>query len=154
MGSRWSSLHSSSVVAQAARFAAVGVANTAVYYGSYLLLRLALSFLAADVLAVVVAMLFAFFAHSAITYRTRPTLRKLLLFPLGNIAGYLVLTLGAWALVRSGVNDRWAPLAAAAVSVPVTFVVLRLVLLGRRADEAAVNEPAGRPAGSGRGSSS
>src|SRR5438552_14882770 len=64
MTSRWSSLHSTSLVAQVARFAAVGVANTAVYYGSYLLLRQAMSFLAADILAVVVAMLFAFFAHS------------------------------------------------------------------------------------------
>ena len=119
MGSRWSSLHSPSIVAQAARFAGVGVANTIVYYGSYLLLRLALSFLVADIIAVVAAMLFAFFAHSFITYRTRPTLRKLLLFPFGNIAGYLVLTVGAWGLVRSGVNDRWAPLLPAAVSVPV-----------------------------------
>ena len=144
MKSRWSSLHSPSLVAQAARFAGVGVANTVVYYGSYLLLRQALSFLVADVLAVVIAMLFAFFAHSLITYRTRPTLRKLLLFPLGNIAGYLVLTVGAWGLVRAGLNDRWAPLLAAAVSVPVTFVVLRFVLTA----------PADRRAGSTRGSSS
>ena len=144
MGSRWSSLHSASLVAQAARFVAVGAANTIVYYGSYLLLRLALSFLVADVLAVVIAMLFAFFAHSAITYRTRPTLRKLLLFPFGNIAGYLVLTVGAWGLVKAGLNDRWAPLLAAGLSVPVTFVVLRYVLTG----------PADRRAGSPRGSSS
>ena len=144
MGSRWSSLHSPSIVAQAARFAGVGVANTIVYYGSYLLLRLAFSFLVADVIAVVVAMLFAFFAHSFITYRTRPTLRKLLLFPFGNIAGYLVLTVGAWGLVRTGLNDRWAPLLAAAVSVPVTFVVLRFVLTGRT----------DRPSGSQRGNSS
>jgi putative flippase GtrA len=144
MGSRWSSLHSPSVVAQAGRFAGVGVANTVVYYGSYLLLRLAFSFLVADILAVIVGMLFAFFAHSAITYRTRPTLKKLLLFPLGNIAGYLVLTVGAWGLVRSGLNDRWAPLLAAAVSVPVTFVVLRFILTG----------PDGRRAESQRGSSS
>ena len=101
------------------------------HVGSYLLLRPAMSFLVADLIAVVIAMLFAFFAHSAITYRTRPTVRKLLLFPLGNIAGYLVLTVGAWALVRSGMNDRWAPLLAAAVSVPVTFVVLRVIMLGR-----------------------
>src|SRR5947209_2669797 len=132
VGSRWSRpLHSPSLTAQVARFAAVGAANTAVYYGSYLLLRPAKSFLVADLVAVVIAMLFAFFAHSAITYRTRPTVRKLLLFPLGNIAGYLVLTVGAWALVRSGMNDRWAPLLAAAVSVPVTFVVLRVIMLGR-----------------------
>ena len=144
MGSRWSSLHGPSLIAQAARFAAVGAANTAVYYGSYLLLRLAFSFLVADVIAVVIAMLFAFFAHSAITYRTRPTLRKLLLFPFGNIAGYLILTVGAWGLVRAGLNDRWAPLLAAGVSVPVTFVVLRFVLTG----------PADRRAASSRGSSS
>lgn len=144
MRPRWSSLHSPSVVAQGARFAGVGAANTVVYYGSYLLLRQALSFLVADVIAVVIAMLFAFFAHSFITYRTRPTLKKLLLFPLGNFAGYLVLTVGAWGLVRSGLNDRWAPLLAAAVSVPVTFVVLRYVLTG----------PTDRRAGSTRGSSS
>lgn len=131
--SSWRSrLHSSSVLAQVGRFGAVGVANTAVYYGSYLLLRQALSFLVADVLAVVIAMLFAFFAHSLFTYRTRPTLRKLLLFPFGNITGYLVLTVGAWLLVRAGINDRWAPLLAGAVSIPITFVFLRLILLGRR----------------------
>ena len=136
MVSSWRShLRSSSVTAQVVRFGAVGLANTAVYYGSYLLLRLRLSFLVADVLAVVIAMLFAFFAHTLVTYRTRPTLRKLLLFPFGNITGYLVLTVGAWLLVRAGVDDRWAPLLAGAVSIPLTFVVLRVILLGRRHSE-------------------
>jgi putative flippase GtrA len=113
------------------RFALVGVVNTSTYYGCYLaLLHASLPYIAAHVLAFALSMIGSFFLTSYFTYRTRPTWRKFLLFPLTNAANFVITTAGVWLLVDvAGYSHRWAPLAAAAGAVPVTFLVSRAIML-------------------------
>lgn len=66
------------------RFAVVGVVNTTVYYGSYLLLRLVVPYIAAHLIAIVVAMVGSFLLNCYWTFRTPPTWRKFALFPSGT----------------------------------------------------------------------
>lgn len=66
---------------QIATFAVVGVVNTGLYYGLYLLLLTRLPYLLAHVLAFLLSMVGSFFLNARFTYRTRPTWRKFLLFP-------------------------------------------------------------------------
>ncbi|MDN3293123.1 GtrA family protein [Streptomyces ficellus] len=117
---------------QIVRFALVGVVNTATYYGCYLLL-LALTplpYVAAHVVAFLLAMTGSFFLNCRFTYRTRPTWRKFLLFPLTNAANFAITTSGVWLLVDvAGFSSRYAPLVAAAVAIPITFVVSRTIML-------------------------
>ncbi|WKK11343.1 GtrA family protein [Rhodococcus ruber] len=115
------------------RFALVGVLNTGVYYALYLLLRLVVPYLAAHVLAIVVSMVGSFFLNCYYTFRTRPTWRKFALFPLTNATNYIVTTVGIVLLVDGfGVDERIAPLVAAAAAVPVTFVLSRRILVRPR----------------------
>ena len=117
----------------AARFVLVGVLNTAVYYGTYLLLRLLLPYLAAHLLAVVVSMVGSFFLNCLWTFRTRPTWRKFALFPLTNLTNYVLVTGGVVVLVEGpGFDQRIAPLIAALAAVPVTYLLSRRLLAGRR----------------------
>lgn len=125
-------LRLSPLQAQVVRFGAVGVLNTLTYYGTYLLLHRVLPYLAAHVLAFLVSMCGAFLLHSWFTYRTRPTWRRFLLFPVTVAANFVITTLGVAVLVEGvGVDERAAPLLAALAAIPVTFLMTRAVLVGR-----------------------
>lgn len=118
------------LTAQMARFALVGVLNTGTYYGGYLVLLNWLPYIAAHVLAFVLSMTGSFFLNSRFTYRTRPTWRKFLLFPLTNAANFVITTGGIYLLVDlAGFSSRYAPLVAAAAAIPITFVVSRTIML-------------------------
>jgi putative flippase GtrA len=111
-------------------FAVVGVVNTAVYYCLYLLFLTRLPYLAAHILAFVISMMGSFFLNARFTYRTRPTWRKFLLFPLTNVTNFLVTTAGVYVIVDVlHAGSRFAPLLASAAAIPVTFVVSRWVML-------------------------
>ncbi|MFE6665921.1 GtrA family protein [Streptomyces sp. NPDC057697] len=118
------------VTAQMARFALVGVVNTGTYYGCYLVLLTWLPYIAAHVIAFALSMVGSFFLNSWFTYRTRPTWRKFLLFPLTNAANFVITTGGVYLLVDlAGFSSRYAPLVAAAAAIPITFVVSRTIML-------------------------
>ncbi|WP_024876260.1 GtrA family protein [Saccharomonospora piscinae] len=115
------------------RFAAVGAVNTATYVGLYLLLRPTMGYLAAHVVAFVLAMVGSYFLNCRFTFRTRPSLRTFLLFPLSNVTNFAVTSAGLYLLVEVlAVNERIAPLLAAAVAIPVTFLVAQSILTQRR----------------------
>ncbi|MER7762691.1 GtrA family protein [Streptomyces sp. NPDC097619] len=112
------------------RFALVGVVNTGTFFGLYLLLHPWLPYFAAYTLAFLLSMVGSFFLNTYFTYRTRPTWKKFLLFPLTNLTNYLVQSAGLYALVGwAGMDSRTAPLLAAAAAVPVTYLLSRRILL-------------------------
>ncbi|MGP3928094.1 MULTISPECIES: GtrA family protein [unclassified Streptomyces] len=112
------------------RFALVGVVNTGTYYALYRLLCLWLPYLAAHLGATLLSMVGSFFLNVRFTYRTDPTWRKFLLFPLTNVTNIVLTTAGIYLLVSVlGVDSRIAPLIAAAGAVPVTFLVARSILV-------------------------
>ncbi|MFE1960113.1 GtrA family protein [Streptomyces sp. NPDC059479] len=115
---------------QLLRFALVGVVNTGTYYACYLALLNRLPYVVSHVLAFLLSMVGSFFLTSRFTYRTRPTWRKFLLFPLTNAANFVITTSGVYLLVDvMRLSSRYAPLIAAAAAVPVTFVVSRTIML-------------------------
>ncbi|MFI6691860.1 GtrA family protein [Streptomyces sp. NPDC050433] len=131
---------------QLIRFALVGVVNTGTYYGCYLVLLTWLPYVAAHVAAFVLSMIGSFFLNSRFTYRTRPTWRKFLLFPLTNAANFTITTSGVYLLVDVlHFSSRYAPLIAAAAAIPITFVVSRTIML--RPDAADRPAPESAPVG-------
>ena len=119
------------------RFCAVGAINTGVYYGLYALFRQVCFYLLAHVVAFLAAMVLSYFLNCYFTFRIRPTLRKFLLFPLSNATNLLAQTAGLSLLVGAvGMNPEYAPLPAAVVAIPMTFVVARFVLAAGRTTSA------------------
>ncbi|MGP3983257.1 GtrA family protein [Streptomyces sp. KR80] len=124
------------------RFALVGVVNTGTYYVFYRLLHLWLPYLVAHVVATLLSMVGSFFLNVRFTYRTRPTWRKFLLFPLTNATNLLLTTVGVYVLVSTlGMDSRIAPLLAAAGAIPVTYLVSRLILVPSAPDAPAPTNP-------------
>ncbi|WP_369395064.1 GtrA family protein [Streptomyces sp. CG1] len=108
----------------------VGAINTAAYYCLYLLFLTRLPYLAAHTVAFLLSMVGSFFLNARFTYRTRPTWRKFLLFPLTNVSNFLITTAGVYVIVDVlHAGHRFAPLLASAAAIPVTFVVSRWVML-------------------------
>ena len=91
-------------------------------------------------------MVCSFLLNAHFTYRTRPTWRKFLLFPLTQATNYGVQSVGLVALVSwLGVSRTVAPLAAAGCALPFTYLVSRRVLLPRRRKDRARLRPIRRP---------
>ncbi len=135
---------------QLVRFGLVGVANTAVYYGCYLLLLLALPYFAAHLLAWVTSVVASFFLNCRFTYRVRPTWGRFFLFPLSTLVNVSMTSVGVVALIEwIGVDERLAPFIAGVLAIPATFVVTRRVLVGRGGvdvpDQPAVRNPDREP---------
>lgn len=123
---------------QILRFVLVGAVNTATFYGIYRLLLPAMPYFAAYTIAFLLSMVGSFLMNTFFTYQTRATWRKFALFPLTNITNYLVQGAGLFALVHwAGMNRTVAPLAAALVAVPFTFLLSRRILLPQAATTAA-----------------
>ncbi|WP_210592727.1 GtrA family protein [Streptomyces sp. GESEQ-35] len=117
-------------------FAIVGVINTGTYYGLYLLLLPHLPYMAAHLLASALSMVGSFFLNTRFTYRTRPTWRKFLLFPLTNATSFVVTTAGVYVIVDIlHAGSRFAPLLASMVAIPATFVVSRTIMLPRSQED-------------------
>jgi putative flippase GtrA len=92
-------------------------------------------------------MIGSFFLNTYFTYRTRPTWRKFLLFPLTNVTNYVVTSIGVYVFVEwAGMNDKIAPLVAAAAAIPFTYLLSRRILTrGTAAEQAAGSVTGDKP---------
>ncbi|MCV7606511.1 GtrA family protein [Micrococcus luteus] len=111
------------------RFGLVGVLNTGVYYLCYRLLLLALPYLAAHLIAWAISVVFSFFVNSWFTFRTRPTWRKFMAYPLTTLANVAFTTFGSVVLVEwAHVDERYATVIMGILAIPVTFTLTRVIL--------------------------
>jgi putative flippase GtrA len=121
-----------SQLGQVIRFGFVGGVNTCTFYAFYWpLLHLAkLPYFVAYTIAFLLSMVGSFFLNTYFTYRTRPSWKKFLLFPLTNVTNFVVQSAGLFALVHwVGMNKTIAPLVAAVVAIPFTYVLSRRILV-------------------------
>ncbi len=128
------------ILGRIARFGLVGVINTGIYYALYLLLQTVLPYLVAHVCAFALAMVGSYFLNCYFTFRTRPSWRSFVLFPLSNAANFVITTVGLYVFVQHlGMDERVAAIPAAAIAIPITFLVAQFTLTGggrqRRLDE-------------------
>ncbi|WNM36645.1 GtrA family protein [Streptomyces sp. Li-HN-5-11] len=128
------------------RFVVVGFTNTGTFYGGYLALHPWMPYFPAYTLAFVLSLVGSFFLNTYFTYRTRPGWKKFLLFPLTQVTNYVLQSVGLVVLVSwFGMNTAIAPLVAATVALPFTYLVSRKILLPGRAAMAADADPQPAP---------
>ena len=118
------------------RYALVGIVNAATYYVVYLLVLRDVGYLTAHVIGLGAAMIVSFFLNCRVTFRVRPSWRRFLLYPASQAVNVAATTIGVVVLVGLGTDERVAPLAAAVLAVPASFLAARLVLAHHRATTA------------------
>lgn len=117
--------------AQFWRFVIVGFINTFNYYILYLFFHnlLSLPYMAAHILSFLISMLGSFYLNSYFTYKTKPTLKKFLQFPLTYIVNITVSSSALYILVKlMGMNETISPLMASVLAIPFTFIISKVIL--------------------------
>lgn len=115
---------------QAARFVLFGALNTLVTYAIYLLLLPSLDYAKAYAVAYVVGIVISYGLNVRFVFRVTPNWRTLLLFPLVYCAQYLFgLAVLYIAVERLAIPRELALLATIALSIPLTFLLSRTLLL-------------------------
>ncbi|MCX4825468.1 GtrA family protein [Streptomyces sp. NBC_01142] len=111
---------------QFATFAAIGVANTGVYYAVYASLNIWLPYLAAHVLGYAVSVTGSFLLNSYFTVRTKPTWRAFARYPLSgavNVVGSGILLY--LAVSGLGMDENISAIAAGVLVTPLSFLLAR-----------------------------
>jgi putative flippase GtrA len=122
--------------AAALRFLLGGAANTALGYVLYLLLNLFLDYRWAYSISFAAGIVLSFVINSVFVFRQPLRWRRLVVYPVVYAIQYCVGLAAIWlfvAVLRQ--PEHWAPLAAIALSLPITYIATRFVL-GAKTDAA------------------
>ena len=108
------------------RFVAVGAANTAFSYLAYLLLLLVIDYRLAYTVAYVLGLVTGYLANARIVFDASPGARSALGYVASYGVTYVVSLAVLWLAVdRAGFSRPLAMLAALAVAVPLSYLLLR-----------------------------
>lgn len=113
------------------RFIIVGFMNTGNYYLLYLLFLHIFSwnYMLSHILAFLISMVGSFFLNSYFTYKTKPTWKKFMQFPLTYVVNISVTTASIYILVDVlGLNETVSPLLASLIAIPFTFLISKKIL--------------------------
>jgi putative flippase GtrA len=129
------------------RFVVVNVLNTLLYWLLYLLFLLVVPYVVANVVALAIAVALAYLMNARYAFRVRMSGRSLASFLVTNLTTMGLRTAVVWGLVElSFTGERLAPLVAVAVTLPIAFLLTKLVMTAPDGRTAAGGEPFPRPA--------
>lgn len=111
------------------KFLLVGLANTAVSYLVYLGLNLFLSYTLAYTLGYLAGFILSYFLNSLWVFKTEPSWKTFLSYPLVYAAQFLINLVCLRLLVEKfSLSETVAPLVVIVLSIPITFVLSRFFL--------------------------
>ena len=116
------------------RFIIVGCINTVNYYWIYLLLLKILQFnyLLSHITAFILSFIISFYLNCYFVYHVEPTVKKFLQFPLTQIVNMGLQTLLLYIFVQwLHVSEIFAPFIGLVITVPVTFIISKWILVER-----------------------
>jgi putative flippase GtrA len=116
---------------QFCRFVIVGFINTFNYYLLYLFFNNIVHFhyMAAHIVSFLISMVGSFYLNSYFTYKTKPTVKKLLQFPLTYVVNITVSSTAIYIfVVLMNLNENVSPLLASVLAIPFTFVISKMIL--------------------------
>lgn len=117
---------------EAARFVVAGVVNTALTYAAYLALLRVVDYAIAYTVVYVAGIAFSYYLNTRFVFRTRAEPLRAAAYPLVYVVQYLFgLAVLHVAVEYLSIPRQFALLASIALSVPLTFVLSRLLLVPR-----------------------
>jgi len=113
------------------RFVIVGCINTGTYYLLYLLFNslIGWNYLPSHVTAFILSMIGSFYLNSYFTYKTKPTLKKFIQFPLTYVVNITVSTLFLYIFVHFfHLSELISPIISVFFTIPFTFILSGKIL--------------------------
>jgi putative flippase GtrA len=118
-----------SISGEAFKFLLAGAANTAISYGIYLLLNLWLPYQASWTLAYILGIVVSYVLQAKWVFHMPLSWKNFMAFPLVYLAQWLLgIALLASFVEWLGLHESLAPLVVPLVTLPVTFVMARLIV--------------------------
>ncbi|QRX81014.1 GtrA family protein [Glaciimonas sp. PAMC28666] len=112
------------------RFLVTGTMNTAVTFGVYVALKRTLDYQIAYLLSYAFGILFAYFMSALFVFKKRVSIKTFIWFPLIYLVQYALGAMLLGFLVRVlGLSATFAPLFVIVVTLPLSFLLSRFVLL-------------------------
>jgi putative flippase GtrA len=119
-----------SIKKEAARFIAVGALNTGITYLLYLALLRIVPYMVAYTVVFLIGIVISYYLNAKMVFRASMTVHSALTYPAVYLVQYVLGVSLLYLLVsRFRVAKEIASLVVVAVSVPVTFVLSRIILL-------------------------
>jgi putative flippase GtrA len=113
------------------RFLCTGGLNTAVTYGIYLFLLQEVNYQISYTIAYVTGIVLTFLLNKLFVFKAHQGWKSLVLFPLVYVFQYLFGMLILWLGVRYlGLDVKFGPLVVVILSIPLTYLLSRLVFVG------------------------
>lgn len=112
------------------RFILIGVFNTLHFWLWYnLFLTLSIGYPVAFTMGFILSMIGSFFLNTYFTFKTKPTWKKFIRFPLTTLPNYVISQVGLWILVEKlGFQKNISGLLASLLAIPVTYFVTKYIL--------------------------
>ncbi len=117
------------------RFVLTGGLNTFNYYFMYLILFEIgeLQYLVAHLTAFLYSAFVSFFFTTMYTFGEKPTIKRIIIFPLTFLPNLVISTLGTLLLVKTNlIDETYASLIAMCLAIPITFLVAKLLLTNKK----------------------
>ncbi|MEQ8201769.1 MAG: GtrA family protein [Syntrophomonadaceae bacterium] len=115
-----------------AGFGLVGAANTLTTYGLYAVLLFLFSYKVSYSLAYISGILISYYLNSRLVFREPVSLLKFIKYPIVYVVQYLLgIAVLYVAIDLLGFSPWLAPLLVIAISLPVTFILSKLIIKGR-----------------------
>lgn len=113
------------------RFLMVGVTNTLFSYLLFVLLLVYMNYLPAYSIAYCAGIVFSYFMSVHFVFRNRVSLASFLKFPIVYVIQYALGAMMLWLLAgKLGIPPAFAMIGVILVTIPVTFLISRLILAG------------------------
>nr|WP_263314727.1 GtrA family protein [Mammaliicoccus sp. Marseille-Q6498] len=116
------------------RFIIVGGINTINYYWIYLLLLklMHLNYLFSHITAFILSFVISFYLNCYFVYKVQPTLKKFVQFPITQVVNMGLQTLLLYIFVQwLNISEVLAPFAGLIITIPITFVLSRWILVDK-----------------------
>lgn len=132
------------------RFILGGVANTAFSYLVYCSLIGVMGYQPAYFFAYVGGIVFSYFVNVKVVFRVAITVRSFIIYPIVYVFQYCVSAILLSVFVSNGVHVAMAPLLIVILTIPMTYVLSRMLLGGRKSERRATIYPVARRGGQGK----
>lgn len=115
------------VIAEFVRFGIVGGCCTALHYGIYYVLQLAINVNIAYTLGYALSFIANFYLTSWFTFGTSPSWKKLFGMGGAHAVNYVLHIVLLNLFIQLGIAQEWAPVPVFAIAIPVNFILVRFV---------------------------
>lgn len=112
------------------KFFVVGLINTFNHNIIYLFLLTYINYMYSTLIAFIIAMYISFFLNCYITFNVKPTLKKLLLFPISNIPNFFFQIVGIYIVVGIlSIPKEYGSIICTLLALPFTYLIMRVILI-------------------------